>query len=133
MIEAAEEPQIFAAGKPSVEADVAPGVVAELAADAARVEHGIVSCDLRAAFGGEKKCGKNAQQGGFAGAVGAQQRQSFARTHFEGNPGQRYDRWFLEWLQKRPPAAARRRKGFLEISNANRGFRHDGIYSLSVG
>jgi hypothetical protein len=133
MVEAAEEPQIFAAGKPSVEAEVAPGVIPELAADAARVEDGIVSCDLRAALRGEEQCGENPEERGFARAVCSQQRQRFARTDVEGNPGEGYYRWFFEWLQKRTPADSRGRKRFLEIFDANRGFRHDATYSVSVG
>jgi hypothetical protein len=133
MIEAAEEPQIFASGKPSVKAEVAAGVVTKLAAHGAWVEDGIVPCDLRAAFAGEEKRGKNAEQGGFTGAVCSEQRQSFARMHFEGNPGEGYDRWFFEWLQKRPPAAARGRERLLEILNVDRDFRHDETYSVSVG
>lgn len=62
MVEAAEEAQIFAAGEPGIEANVAAGVITELAANGARVENGIVSCDLRAAAGGEQQCGENAKE-----------------------------------------------------------------------
>jgi len=62
MIEAAEEPQILAAGKASVEAEIAAGMIPELAANGARIENGIVSRDLRAALGGKKQCGENAEK-----------------------------------------------------------------------
>ena len=133
MIQSAKKMQIFPARKSRVEALIGPCVVTKLAAHGAWVEDGIVPCDLRAAFAGEEKRSKDAQQGGFAGSVCSEQRQSFARMHFEGNPGEGYDRWFFEWLQKRPPAAARGRKRLLEILNVDRGFRHDETYSVSVG
>src|SRR5580704_16696004 len=129
MIEAAEEAQVFAARKPRIEAEVASGMVTELAADGARLEKGIVPRDLRAALRGEQQRGENAQKRGFARAVGAQERQSFARTHLERNPGQGDYTGLFEWLQEGAPAAARGRERLLEIFDANRGFGHDGTYS----
>jgi hypothetical protein len=99
MIKATEKAQIFAAGKPSVEADVAAGVIAELASNGARIENGIVPGDLRPAAGGEKQRGENAEERGFARAVCAEQRQRFARTHFEGNSGESNDAGLFEWLE----------------------------------
>lgn len=110
MVEPAEEPQIFAAGKAGIEAEIAAGVVTELTTDAARIENGVVSCDFGAALRREKKRGENPEERGFAGAVCSHQRQGFARTHFEGYAGERCDRWFFEWLEKRAPAAPRGRK-----------------------
>ncbi len=72
MIEAAEEAQVFSARKPRIEAEVASGMVAELAANGARLENGIVPCDLRAALSREQQRSENAQKGGFSGAIGAQ-------------------------------------------------------------
>ena len=113
MIELSEHHQIFAAGQPSVEADVAAGVIAELASNGyvaagviaelasngARIEDGIVPGDLRPAAGGEKQRGENAEERGFARAVCAQQRQRFARTDVEGNPGESNDAGLFEWLE----------------------------------
>lgn len=53
MVKTAKEAEIFAAGKPGVEADVAAGVIAKLATNGARIENGIVAGDLSAAGGGE--------------------------------------------------------------------------------
>jgi hypothetical protein len=133
MVQPAEEPQIFAAGKAGVEAEIAAGMVTELAANGARIENGIVSRDLRAAFCRQKKRSENPQERGFAGAVGTQQRQRFAWTHFERHASKGDDARLFEWLQKCAPAAARGRKRLLEISNVNRGFRHHETYSVSVG
>ena len=99
MIKAAEKAQIFAAGKPSVEADVAAGVIAELASNGARIENGIVPGDLRATAGGEKQRGENAEERGFARAVCAEQRQRFPGTHFERNPGESNNTGLFEWLE----------------------------------
>ena len=83
MVETAEEPQVFATGEPRIEAEVAAGVIAELPANGARVENGIVSRDLRAPLSRKKQRGENPEERGFAGAVCSQQRQRFARTYFE--------------------------------------------------
>jgi len=132
MIKATEEAQIFAASKPGVEADVAAGVIAELAANGARLEHGIVPGDLRAAAGGEKQRGENAEERGFARAVCAEQCQRFARTHFEGKPGESNDAGLFEWLEQGTQAGAGGRKKLLESCNTYRGFRHDETYSVSA-
>ena len=99
MIKATEEAQIFTARKPGVEANVATGMIADLAANGARLENGIVPGDLRAAAGGEKQRGENAEERGFARAVCAEQRQRFAGTHFEGKPGESNDAGLFEWLE----------------------------------
>lgn len=132
MIEAAEEAQILAASKPSVEAEVAACMVTELAANGARVENGVVSRDFRAALGGQEQRGENPQQRGFTGAIRAQQCKRFAGTHFERNSGKGDDARLFEWLQKSPPAAACGGEEFFDGCNANRGLRHDGVYSVSV-
>jgi len=132
MVEAAEETQIFAAGKPGIEAEVAAGMIAKLAANGARVENGIVPRDLCAALRRKKQCGKNTEERGFAGSICSQQGQRFAWPHFERHPGQGDDRRFFERLQKGAPAAARGRKRLLEIFDANRGFGHNETYSVSL-
>src|SRR5580693_8762034 len=132
MIEAAKEAQVFAARKPGIETDVTAGVIAELAANGAGSENGIVACDLRVASGGEQQRGENAEERGFAGTICTQQRHRFAGRHFEGNPGEGDDRRLFERLQKGAPAAARRRKRLLETYNVNRGFRHDETDSVSL-
>jgi hypothetical protein len=83
MVEAAEEAQIFAAGKAGIKAEVAASLIAKLAAHGARVENGIVSSDLRAALRRKKQRGENAEECGFAGAICSQQGQSFSWTHVE--------------------------------------------------
>src|SRR5580704_3454721 len=114
MIEAAKETQVFAARQPGIETDVGAGVIAELAANGARIENGIVPCDLCAASSREQQRGQNAEESGFTGAICAQQRQGFAGTHFERNPGEGGDRRLFERLQKGTPAAAGGRKRLLE-------------------
>lgn len=53
MVETAEEAEIFTAGKPGVEADVASSVIAKLATNGTRIENGVVPRDLRAAGCGQ--------------------------------------------------------------------------------
>lgn len=132
MVEAAEEPQILATGKPRVKAEVATGMVAELAANGARVENGIVSRDLRMAPRGKEQRGKNLEKRGFACAICSQQRQSFTGTHFEGNSGERDNGRLFKRLQEGAPAAACGGKRLLQGCNVNRGFRHDETYSVSA-
>lgn len=132
MIESAEEPQIFAAGKASVEAKVAAGVVTELAAHGARIENGIVSRDLRAAAGGKEQRGDNSEQRRFAGPISPQQGQRFARTHFEGDPGESDDARPFERLQEASPAAARGRKRLLKGIDNDGCVRHYETYNVSV-
>jgi len=132
MVESAEEAKIFAARQTRIEAEVAPCVITELAANGARVEHSIVPGDLRAALRGKKKCGENAQQRGFAGAICAKQSQRFAGAQFERDTGEGHDGRFFEWLEKRPPTAARGWKRFLKIFNADRRFGHDKTYNVSA-
>ncbi len=132
MVEAAEEAQVLAAGKAGVEADIAAGVITKLAANGGRIENGIVARDLRAAVGGEQQRGENAEERGFARAICAQQRQRFAGTHFEGNPGESDDAGLFEWLEEGTPAAASGWEKLLEGCNVYRGFRHDETYSVSA-
>ena len=110
MIEAAKEAQVFTASQPGIETDVAAGVIAELAANGTRIENGIVPRDLHASAGGQQQRGENAEECGFSCAICAEQRQGFARTHFERNSGESGDGGLLERLQKRAPAAASGRK-----------------------
>ena len=107
MVEASEEAQVFAACQARIEAEVAPCVVTELAANGAGIANSIVARDLCAALRGQKERRKNAEQRGFACAICAEQGESFARPHFERKSGESHDRWFFEWLQKGTPAAAR--------------------------
>jgi len=132
MIEAPEEAQILAAGESRVKAEVTAGMIADLAADGARVENGIVSGDLRMAMRGKKQRGENFEEGRFSRAVCTQERQRFAGANLEGNSGERDHGRFFKWLQESAPAAARGRKQFFEGCNSNRGFRHDKTYSVSV-
>ena len=99
MIKATEKAQIFVAGKPSVEADVAASVITELPANGAGSENGIVPRDLHAASGREQQRGENAEERGFARAVCAEQRQRFPGTHFERNPGESNNTGLFEWLE----------------------------------
>jgi hypothetical protein len=132
MVKAAKESEVFAAGKSGVEADVAARVIAELAANGARIENGIVAGDLGAAGGGQQQRGENAEERGFTGAIRAKQGQGFAGTQFERNPCQSDDARFFERLEKSSPAAAGGRKKLLESGNAYRGFRHEETYSVSA-
>lgn len=83
MIKASEKAQVLAPGEASVKARVAAGMVTELAANGARVENCVVARDLCAALGWQNERGENTQQGGFAGAIRAEQGQRFAGAHFE--------------------------------------------------
>jgi hypothetical protein len=106
VIEAAEEPQIFLAGKPGIEAEVTAGMIAKLATNGARVENGIVPRDLSATLRRKKQCGENTEERGFARAICTKQRQSFAGTHFERHPIQSDYGGLFERLQKGAPSAA---------------------------
>jgi hypothetical protein len=132
MVEAAEEPKIFAARQARVEAEVAARMVTELTANCARIEHSVVSGDLRAALRGKKERGENAQQRGFPCAICAKQGQRFAGAQFERNTSEGRDRGPFKRLKKRPPTATRGWKRFLKIFNANRGFGHNKTYNVSA-
>jgi len=132
VVETAEEAQIFAAGKPGVEADIAASVIAELATNGPRIENGVVTRDLRAACGGKQQRSENTKECGFTGAICAKQRQGFAGAQFEGNTSEGDDARLLERLEKSSPATAGGRKKFFESSNAYRSFGHDETYSVSL-
>jgi hypothetical protein len=132
MVEAAEEAQIFAAGKPGIEADVAASVIAELATNGTRIENGVVACNLRAAGGGQQQRCENAEERGLPRAICAKKRQGFAGTQIEGNTGEGRDARLLERLEKSSPAAAGGREKFFESGNAYRSFGHGETYSVSL-
>ena len=71
-VESSEKSQIFPAGESRVEARIASGVIAEVAARSGGIAKGVVSGDLRAAVCGKNQGGENAEQSGFAGAVRSQ-------------------------------------------------------------
>src|SRR5882762_8960038 len=106
-IQLAEEEQVFARGKPRVEAVVRARMIAQAAADVARLVDGVVASDARTATGGHKKRCKNAEKRGFAGTVGAEQRQRFSFANFERHSRQRDGRGLFEWLENCAPTAAR--------------------------
>jgi hypothetical protein len=85
MIQTAKEAQIFAAGEARVKAQVRPGVIAELTAN----RRGI-ACGIKSGDGGGPACrkqerGKDAEQGGLPGAIGAEKRHGFPRFNLKGN------------------------------------------------
>ena len=108
-------------------------MITELTANGAWVENGIVPCNLRAALSGQEQRGENAEQRGFAGAIRAEQRECFARTHFERDPREGHDTRLFERLEKGAPAAAGGGKRLFEVRNADRRFVHGEAYSVSMG
>ncbi len=131
VVEAPEEEQILASRKASVEAVVRAGMITEEAADGAGLARGIVTGDARGAAGREEKGGHDAQERGFAGAVGAEQGQRFAVAHFKGDAREGHGGGLLERLHESTPTAARRREGLVERIDGDGGWRHPETYNLS--
>ena len=104
MIEAAKEKEVFAGGKASVKALVRARMVAKGTANSARRRDGVMAGDGSGAGGGEKKRRENAEKGGLAGAVCAEQGDGFAGVKFERNVLEGGKRWLFEWLEKSTPA-----------------------------
>src|SRR6266403_1945697 len=75
LIQAAEEEQVLTSGESRVKAVVRAGVVAQTAADVARLVNGVVSCDTGMACRGHEERGKNSQERGLARPVGAKKRE----------------------------------------------------------
>ena len=110
LVQLAEEEKIFAGGQARVETVVRAGVIAELAAYSARFADSVVTGDARVAASGDKQCGENAKERGFAGSVGPEKRQRFSFANVEGEIVQSNGGDFFEGLKKSAPAAARGRK-----------------------
>lgn len=83
MIEAAKEKEVFAGGKAGVKALVGARVVAEGTANGARRSGGVMAGDGGVPRSGEKKRRENAEKGGLAGAVCAEQGKGLADFKFE--------------------------------------------------
>ncbi len=130
-IQLAEEEQILARRKPRIEAVVRARVIAQAAADVARVLDGVVAGDSRVAACGDKKRGDNSEKRGFTRSVGAEKSKGLSFTNLERHPCQRNGRGLFEWLEKSAPTAARGRERLRKRFDADRGFGHQGLYSLS--
>ena len=124
MIEAAKEEEVFAGGEACVKALVGAGVVTERAADGTRRRDGVMSGDGGMAGGGKKKRGQDAEEGGFAGAVRAEERDGFTVAEFERDILKCGQSGLFKWLEKSPPAGAGRRKEFGEGLKRDRGIGH---------
>src|SRR6266446_6543804 len=70
LIQAAEEEQVLTSGESRVKAVVRAGVVAQAAADVARMVNRVVSSDTGMACRGHEERGKNPQERGLACPVG---------------------------------------------------------------
>jgi len=103
MIEAAKEKEVFASGKASVKALVRSRVVAEGTANSAGRSDGVMAGDGGGAGRGEQERRENAEKGGFAGAVCAEQCEGFAGVKFERDALEGGERWLFEWLEKGAP------------------------------
>ncbi len=128
----AEEEQILARSKPSIEAVVRPRMIAQAPANLARLLDGVVSRDARVAASGDKKRCKNAEECGLASAVGAENRQRLSFLNFKRHSGQCHGRGLVKWLEKSAPTAARGGERFRESFDSDRGFGHQEPYSLSA-
>ena len=124
MIEPAEEEQIFAAGEASVKAEVAAGVIAEIAPDIARGLDGVMTDDAGASGRRQKKRGEDAKESGFARTVGAEKCDGFAFANGKGNVLQRRNGRALERLKKGAPTAASGREKLDEGFDGNREIGH---------
>lgn len=83
LVQSPKEHQVLPACQAGIKTVVGPRVVAQLAADGARIPRGVVPRDTRAAPGGKQERGQNFQQRGFARAVGSQERHGFAVSNVE--------------------------------------------------
>ena len=130
-IQAAEEEQVLTSGEARVKAVVRAGVVAQAAADIARMVNGVVSTDTGMACRGHEERGKNPQERGLARSVGPEKCERFADADFKGQAGERHDRRFFEWLKECAPTTAGRRKQFSQRFNPDCRFGHRKPYSVS--
>jgi hypothetical protein len=119
------------AGETRVEAMVGPGVIAEPAADFARLQDGVVSRNARVAAARNKKRGKNSQESGFARAIGAENRDRFSFAYFERKTGECDDGRLFERLDESAPTAACRREQLFQRFDGDGGFGHQKTYSVS--
>lgn len=132
MVEAAEEEQILASGQASVEAVVGSGMITETSADGSRLLRSIVTGDACSAAGRQKKSSQDAQERGFAGAVGAEQGQRFAVADFKRDTRKGHGGGLFERLDKGAPTAACGRKGLVKRIDSDGGRKHLETYNLSV-
>jgi hypothetical protein len=124
MIKSAEEEQVFTAGEAGVKAEVTAGMKAEIAPDVPWGLDGVVTGDAGTARRGKKKRREDTEESGFAGAVGAEQRDGFAFANgkgdvFEGRNGRAFER-----LKKSAPAAASGREKLYQRLDGDRGIGH---------
>ena len=130
-IQSAEEEQVFARRQPRIEAVVRASVITKAAAHCARVANGVVARDPRVAARGHKQRGDNSEQCGFASPVGAKKCQRFSFANLESHARQRDCGGLFKWLEKSAPTAARRGERLRKSFDADRGFGHQELYSLS--
>lgn len=96
----------------------------EIAADLARGFNGIMTGDASATGSGQKKCGKNAEQSGFAGAVCAEKGDGFASADRERYVLQSGEGRTFERLEEGTPARAGRREKLDEGFDGDRDVGH---------
>ena len=131
MIQTAEETQVFAAREARVEAQVGTRVVAQLAADRSGLADAIESGNHGGAARGQEKCGENAKQRGFSGAVGAEESYRFAWFDPQGNPTKRRGARGGKRLQEGAPATVGEWKEFFQGIDSDRGIGHSRVYNVS--
>lgn len=119
MIEPAEEEQIFASGEAGIETQIAAGVESETSPDRARLAPDVVTGKARGAVCGKEQRRQDAEQGGLARAIRAEQSNTFPWSGFQRNAGKSWDRRLFERLKQSAPAAASRWKGFLQRTDEN--------------
>jgi hypothetical protein len=98
MIESSEEAQILSAGEPGVETEVGPSMITNLTAHRGRVANCIMTRYDNLTGGRKEQGGQDAQQRGFARAIGSEQGNRLAWTHVQGNAAERGHRWRQERL-----------------------------------
>lgn len=111
-VQLAEEEQVLARSQAGIEALVGARVIAQAAADFARLVNSVMPGHAGAATRGHKERGQNAQQRGLACPVDPKQRQRFTLVHCKRHSVERDGRGFFEGLKKSAPAAACWRKRF---------------------
>lgn len=107
-------------------------MVAEAAADVARLVDSVVPCNPRETPSGNEQGGDNPQERGLARAVCAENGQGLAFANFKRQTCERHSRRLFERLEKGAPSAAGGRKRLGQRFDLDGSFRHQKPYSVSA-
>ena len=79
----AKEQQVFAGRQPRIETVVCARMIAQTAADVARLADGIMACNARVPPGWNQEGSEDAKERGFSRAIRAKNGERFAFVDFE--------------------------------------------------